>query len=64
MFLAAGIFRLNIYSSVNSFIFSAFEISLGILLIFLAYRTYQKEMEILSRNIYPMLFPQDQNTKL
>lgn len=61
MFLGAGIFLLNVYNEFSGLLISAVEISIGVALIFFAYRAYQNEMELLSRDIYPMLFPQSGN---
>jgi len=61
MFLGAGIFLLNVYSHFSGLFISAAEIGIGIVMIFFAYREYQNEMETLSRDIYPLLFPMSEN---
>jgi hypothetical protein len=61
VFLGAGIFLLNVYQNFSGIIFSGVEIAIGVILIFFAYKAYHNEMETLSRDIYPMLFPSSGN---
>jgi drug/metabolite transporter (DMT)-like permease len=59
--LTIGIFFLNIFNESSDFIIVGIDILLGVILIFISYIFYQKEMEKLSKDIYPIIFPKDVN---
>jgi len=57
--LLMGILFINTFSEGNVLIFSSTQAVLGIALIFLSYLKYRNNMEMLSRDIYPILFPKE-----
>jgi hypothetical protein len=59
--LTIGIFFLNIFDESSDFIIAGIDILLGVILIFISFIAYQTEMEKLSKDIYPIIFPKDVN---
>jgi hypothetical protein len=59
--LTIGILLLNISNESSDFMMAGFDIMIGVILIFISYISYQKEMEKLSKDIYPIIFPKEGN---
>lgn len=57
--LTIGILFLNIFNESSDFIMAGIDILLGVILIFISYIFYQIEMEKLSKDIYPIIFPKE-----
>ena len=57
IFLSLGIFFLNVFEDPSYFFMSGIDIFVGIALVFISYTAYRSEMEKLSIDIYPILFP-------
>ena len=62
--LLLGITFINTLYEPEVLILSGFQTIIGILLIFLSYLKYRKDMEMLSRDIYPILFPDGSNSDM
>ncbi|MCK4758365.1 MAG: hypothetical protein KAS67_07930 [Thermoplasmata archaeon] len=57
IFLSLGIFFLNVFEDSSYFYISGIDILVGIVLVFISYSAYRSEMEKLSMEVYPIIFP-------
>ena len=59
--LLLGIMVINTFNEPELLIFSGIQAIIGVILIFLSYLKYKNDMEMLSREIYPILFSGEPN---